>query len=66
MWLADCLQHLGRTFVFAQDIVGWHYDHPRPKQTLENRRKAQSLAEWKRSQAELGKHPWTARSGAWA
>jgi len=64
-WLSSCLEHRGCSFVFCDDIVGWHYDHPRPHRTPEGERAARSLAKWKIIEATAGRHPWTARTGAW-
>jgi glycosyltransferase involved in cell wall biosynthesis len=65
-WLAACLQRLGRTFVFSNAVVGWHYDHPRPRYSAVREQEGRGLAFWKISQAKKRLHPWTARSGAWA
>lgn len=64
-WLAECLIHgLGIHFVYDDDVVAHHHDHPRPANT--NCAESIALFHRKFAEAEAGKHPWTAASGPWA
>ena len=62
-WLAECLKHLGRDFVFCHDIIGFHWDHPRHPNSRS--KKSKQIYDLKMTQANNGTHPWTARSGPW-
>jgi glycosyltransferase involved in cell wall biosynthesis len=61
-WLGLCLEQLPREFVYVSDVIGWHHDHPRPTFPNSNTWK---LLRNKTLLARRGRHPWTARSGAW-
>jgi glycosyltransferase involved in cell wall biosynthesis len=64
-WLADCLTRLPRTFVFRNDILGWHYSHEEPISGPRDISSSKSIYRSKLWKARRGKHPWTARTGAW-
>lgn len=65
VWLAKCLEHRGVSFLYTDEVVGWHYDHPRPHHSPTHLQAARNLARAKAEDARLGRHPWTARTGAW-
>ena len=61
-WLAVCLAHLGIKFSFSSNIVGWHHDHPRLDTDYSDSKR---VYRHKCKEAAEGRHPWTARTGAW-
>jgi len=58
-FLAHCLDHLPRRLVGCWDLEAWHYDHPKPPR--DTRRSLYGKLRY----AAVGRHPWTARTGAW-
>lgn len=64
-WFARCLEHLGRTFIWCDDVVGWHYEHPHHWENKKREADANRLYFRKKHAAQRGRHPWTARTGAW-
>lgn len=65
LWFADCLiRGLGLKSRFLPNVVGFHQDHPRSKET-HARTDMNDLWKEKVRMAEAGAIPWQASSGPW-
>lgn len=62
-WLAYCLMNLPRTFLYMDDILGWHYAHE--ETFARDIQPSKQVFRQKLRAANRGKQPWTARTGAW-
>lgn len=63
-WFGDCLEFgLCKKFVYRDDILGQHQDHPRPDST--NSKKMIELRNIKKNNAAAGVIEWKASGGSW-
>lgn len=61
-WLCWCIQNRSK-LVWTDEVVGYHQDHQRPPNT--NSRDMDTLAHYKKAQAENGLIPWCSSTGPW-